>query len=148
MRKNFALLAAAGLIALLAAPAAEGAGYGRGVFKGKATSAFDSDRPVTPIEIQVKGSRVRVVEATFVFDCGDGAAVRRTISTPFARVTMGPAGGGSAFNGTVNAEEGGKVDVTFNYGLREKSVLGNSSATFDVEGLPCMDDADFKANKK
>ena len=41
----------------LAAPAAIGEGYGRGLFTGKADSQFENDCPKTPIEIKVKGKR-------------------------------------------------------------------------------------------
>jgi hypothetical protein len=139
----------------LAAPAALGAGYGRGVFVGKADSEFDSDRPATPVEVKVKGSRVRITKLGLEFECsiaGSGGQVQklnRTVETDFTRVRKGPAGGGAAQNETVKANDGPEqIDLTVNYGLRQRTVLGQVNATLDFEGLPCTDDVDFKANKK
>lgn len=148
-KKTIGVLAAAAVLTVAVVPLADAAGYGKGTFKGKADSMFDSDRPATPIEIKVKGKRIRVVKAVFVFDCAeDGSVQRKTISTPFTKVRKGPAGGGASQNARVTAKEGGTVDVSFNYGLRERAVQGIGDATIDVDGLPCMDDVDFKANKR
>ena len=135
---------------VLAAPAALGAGYGRGLFTGKANSQFDNDRPKTPIEIKVKGKRARILKAVFLFDCAeDGSTLRRTVETPFKKVDNGAAGGGLYYDGKVTAKEGGeKLDVTFFLGLREKAIRGTGDAYMDVEGSPCSDDIIFKANKR
>ena len=143
-------LLALSIVAVLAAPAALGEGYGRGLFTGKADSQFDNDRPKTPIEIKVKGKRARILKAVFLFDCAeDGSTLRRTVETPFKKVDNGPAGGGLYYDGKVTAKEGGdKLDVTFFLGLREKAIRGTGDAYMDVEGSPCSDDIIFKANKR
>ena len=142
-------LLAASMLALLAAPAL-GEGYGRGLFTGKANSQFDNDRPKTPIEIKVKGNRARIQKAVFIFDCAeDGSTLRRTVETPFKRVTNGAAGGGLYWSGKVAPKEGGEtLDVTFFLGLREKAIRGTGDADMDVNGSFCSDDIIFKANKR
>jgi hypothetical protein len=148
MRKGLLLIAVAALAGLLAAPAT-GAGYGKGRFTGKTKPEFDNDDPKTPITIKVKGKRVRVVETVFTFDCAEGGKIiRETVSTPFTKVHPGPAGGGATFSGTVTSKEGDKVDVSFAFGLRQRSVSGTSDATLDVDGLPCFVNRSFKANKR
>jgi hypothetical protein len=148
MRKGLLLFAIV-LIAGFTATTALGAGYGKGRFVGKTTPDFDPNDPKTPITIKVKGKRVRVVETVFTFDCADdGKIIRRTVSTPFTKVTPGPAGGGASFSGRVTSKEGDKVDVTFSFGLRQKAVLGGANATLDIDGLPCFVTRSFKANKK
>ena len=144
-----AILLSAAAIATVAAPTSLGAGYGHGRFVGTAKPQFGGG-PGSPVIIKVKGSRVRVVEITFNFDCAsDGSVLKRTVSTPFARVRSGPAGGGATFNGKVTPKEGGPaIDLSVAYGLRQTKVLGTSDATMDVEGLPCMKDLAFKANKR
>jgi hypothetical protein len=146
MRK-LALITAA--VVSISVPVALAAGYGHGRFVGTAKPQFGEGK-ATPITIKVKGSRVRVVEMTYSFDCAsDGSVQKRTLATPFVRVHRGAAGGGAAFNGTVTPKEGGeRVDLTVSFGLRERKVLGTSDATMDVEGLPCMKDLAFKASKR
>jgi hypothetical protein len=148
-------LVALACIAAVAVPTAFGADYGRGIFKGKADSEFDSDRPATPVEVRVKGARVRITKLVLEFECsvaGSGGQVQkfnRTVETDFTRVRKGPAGGGAAQNETVKPSDGlQSIDLTVNYGLRRRTVLGQVGATLDFEGLPCTDDVDFKANKK
>ena len=137
------------LIASLTAASALAVGYGHGRFVGKAKPAFGGGK-ATPITVKVKGSRVRVGEMTFSFDCAsDGSVLKRTIATPFVKVRKGPAGGGATFNGKVTPREGGDpVDVGVSFGLRQRSISGIADGTMDVEGLPCMKDLSFKANKK
>lgn len=148
MGTKFALLTAA-VIASISVPVALAADYGHGRFVGTAKPQFGGGK-ATPITIKVKGSRVRVVEMSFSFDCAsDGSVQKRTIATPFTRVRKGPAGGGASFNGKVTPKGGGApVDISVSYGLRERSVLGIADATTDIEGLPCMEDLAFKANKR
>lgn len=144
-----AVLAAA-LIGAIAVPLALGAGYGHGTFSGKASSQYDKDHPKTPIEIKVKGHRARIVKAVFVFDqCGDSEqTIRRTVETPFKRVTNGAAGGGFYYDGKVVGKEGPeKLDVTFFLGLRQTSIRGTGDAYVDFDGSTCSDDLIFKANK-
>jgi hypothetical protein len=148
MRRG-ALALSIALIATVVASTALAAGYGHGRFVGKAKPEFGSGK-ATPITVKVKGSRVRVVEMTFSFDCAsDGSVLKRTIATPFVKVHPGPAGGGATFNGKVTPKEGGDpVDVGVSFGLRQRSVSGIADGTMDVEGLPCMKDLSFKANKR
>jgi hypothetical protein len=145
-------LLAVSVIAFLAAPAALGEGYGRGLFSGKAKSQFDNDRPKTPIEIKVKGKRARILKAVFIFDqCGEAeATLRRTVETPFKKVTNGPAGGGFFWDGKVVPKEGGgTLDVTFFLGLREKAISGTGDASLESDDRSvCSDDIIFKANKR
>jgi hypothetical protein len=138
-----------GLVAAIAASAVLAAGYGRGRFVGTAKPQFGGGKG-TPITVKVKGSRVRVVEMTFSFDCAsDGSIQKRTVSTPFVKVHSGPAGGGATFNGKVTPKGGGEpVDLSVSFGLRQRSVSGIADGTLDIEGLPCMKDLAFKANKK
>jgi hypothetical protein len=154
MRRGVLLIALA-CVAAVAVPSAFGADFGRGIFKGKADSEFDNDRPATPVEVKVKGSRVRLTKLVLEFECsiaGSGGQVQklnRTVETNFTRVRKGPAGGGAAQNTTVKANDGPEqIDLTVNYGLRQRTVLGNVNATLDFEGLPCTDDVEFKANKR
>jgi hypothetical protein len=135
--------------AAVAASIALAAGYGHGRFVGTAKPQFGGGKG-TPVTIKVKGSRVRVVEMTFSFDCAsDGSVLRRTVSTPFTKVHDGPAGGGATFDGKVTPKEGGEpVEVGVSLGLRQKTVTGIADGTMDVEGLPCMKDLSFKANKR
>jgi hypothetical protein len=142
----FAVALAATVVITTAALAA---GYGHGRFVGTAKPQFGGGK-ATPITIKVKGSRVRVVEMTFSFDCAsDGSVQTRTLSTPFTKVHPGPAGGGATFNGKVVPKEGGdSVDVGVSFGLRQRTVSGIADGTMDVDGLPCMKDLSFKANKK
>ena len=136
------------VIALFTAASALAAGYGHGRFAGTAKPAFGGGKG-SPITIKVKGSRVRVVEMTFSFDCAsDGSIQKRTVSTPFVRVQKGPAGGGASFDGKVAAKGGDSVDVSVSFGLRQRSISGIADGTMDVEGLPCMKDLSFKANKR
>jgi hypothetical protein len=137
-------------VSVLAAPAALGADYGRGIFKGKGTSQFDEDRPKTPVEIQVKGRKARVTKLVFLFDCAgpQGPVVRATVETPFRKVKPGPAGGGYYFQGSRKAKEGGTLDVTVFLGLRRRSVIGTADAYADVDGITCSDDVIFKAGKR
>jgi hypothetical protein len=137
------------LIAVITASTALAAGYGHGRFVGTAKPQFGGGKG-TPITVRVKGSRVRVVEMTFSFDCAsDGSVLKRTIATPFVKVHKGPAGGGATFDGKVTPKEGGDpVDVGVSFGLRQRTVSGIADGTMDVEGLPCMKDLAFKANKK
>jgi hypothetical protein len=146
MRKLALLLA---LCAAVTASTAFAAGYGHGRFVGKAKPQFGGGKG-TPVTIKVKGSRVRVVEMTFSFDCAsDGSVLKRTVATPFVKVHTGPAGGGATFDGKVTPKEGGDpVDVGVSLGLRQKSISGIADGTMDVEGLPCMKDLSFKANKR
>ena len=147
MRKGL-LLVAILAIAGFTATTALGAGYGHGRFTGKTKADFDNNDPRTPITIKVKGSRVRVVETVFTFDCAEnGKIIRQTVSTPFTKVHPGPAGGGATFSGNVTSKEGAKVDVSFAFGLRQRSISGTSDATMDVDGLPCFVSRSFKANK-
>jgi hypothetical protein len=148
MRRALALIAVVSLV-VVSASVALAAGYGHGRFVGKAKPQFGGGK-ATPITIKVKGTRVRVVEMTFSFDCAsDGSVLKRTISTPFAKVHKGPAGGGATFNGKVIPKEGGDpVDVGVSFGLRQRSISGIADGTMDVEGLPCMKDLAFKANKR
>ena len=139
------------LVAAIAVTSALGAGYGRGTFTGKAESQFDNDRPKTPIEIKVKGNRARIVKAVFIFDeCGEsGGTLRRTVETPFKRVTNGAAGGGFYYDGTVTGKEGPeKLDVTFFLGLRENAIRGTGDAYVEYDGSTCSDDQIFKANRR
>jgi hypothetical protein len=148
VRRSALALTAIGLVAALIVPAALGAGYGRGRFVGTAKPESGSGGP-SPVVIKVKGHRARVVEMTYRFDCADdGSVLTRTLSTPFVHVKNGPAGGGAHFDGKVTTKEGESVDLTVFLGLRERSVNGISSATMDVQGLPCFKDLIFKANKK
>lgn len=145
-----AALLSLALLVLIVAPALS-AGYGRGTFTGKAKSQFDKDRPKTPIEIKVKGKRARIVKAVFVFDgCGDSeSTVRRTIETPFKRVTTGPAGGGFYYDAKIKGKEGPeKLDVTIFLGLRERHIRGTADAYMEYDGATCSDDQIFKANKR
>jgi len=149
MRKGLLLFAVFSVVAITATQAL-GAGYGRGTFTGTTKPEFDQNDPRTPIKVQVKGARVRVVETAFTFDCSkDGTVLKRTVSTPFTRVKSGPAGGGASFNGKVTPAEGGDpVDVSFSFGLRSKTVSGTADATMDIDGLPCMSSRSFKAGKR
>ena len=133
----------------VAASMALAAGYGHGRFVGTAKPAFGGGKG-TPVTIKVKGSRVRVVEMSFSFDCAsDGSVLKRTVSTPFVKVHKGPAGGGATFDGKVTPKGGGDpVDVGVSFGLRQRSISGIADGTMDVEGLPCMKDLSFKANKR
>jgi hypothetical protein len=143
------VFAAALIAAVLVAAAALAAGYGHGRFVGTAKSQFGGGK-ATPITVKVKGSRVRVIEMTFSFDCtSDGSVQTRTVSTPFTKVHSGPAGGGATFDGKVVPKEGGDpVDVGVSFGLRQKTVSGIADGTMDIDGLPCMKDLAFKANKR
>ena len=77
------------------------------------------------------------------------ATIRRTVETPFKRVTDGPAGGGWYFDGKVTGKEGPeKIEVTFFLGLRERAIRGTGDAYVDYQGSTCSDDIIFKANKK
>jgi len=136
-------------IALIAtASTALAAGYGHGRFVGTAKPEFGGGK-ATPVTVKVKGSRVRVVSMTFSFDCAsDGSVQTRTINTPFARVHNGAAGGGATFDGKVKTDQGESVDVSVAYGLRQRTISGIADGTMDVDGLPCMKDLSFKANKK
>ena len=147
-RATLALIAVASIVAV-SVSVALAAGYGHGRFVGKAKPEFGGGK-ATPITVKVKGSRVRVVEMTFSFDCAsDGSVLKRTIATPFVKVHQGPAGGGATFDGKVTPKEGGDpVDVGVSFGLRQRSISGIADGTMDVEGLPCMKDLSFKANKK
>jgi hypothetical protein len=147
--RRLLLVAALLAFAALAVPALA-ADYGRGRFAGKAKSQFDSDRPKTPIEIKVKGNRARIVKAVFLFDCADdGSTLRRTVETPFKKVTNGPAGGGFYWDGKVKPREGGpKLDVTFFLGLRMRAINGTGDAYMPFDSSNCGDDIIFKANKK
>jgi hypothetical protein len=146
--KTLSIVAAALLAVALLAGTALAAGYGHGRFVGIAKPEFGGGK-ATPITIKVKGSRVRVVEMTFSFDCSSAGAVQtRTIGTPFVRVHKGAAGGGATFNGKVTTSQGESVDVGVSFGLRQRSISGIADGTMDVEGLPCMKDLSFKANKK
>ena len=142
-------MAVAVTAAAAAASMALAAGYGHGRFVGTAKPQFGGGKG-SPITIKVKVSRVRVVEMIFSFDCAsDGSVLNRTVSTPFTKVHKGPAGGGATFDGKVTPKEGGEpVDVGVSFGLRQKTVTGIADATMDVEGLPCMKDLSFKANKR
>jgi hypothetical protein len=146
MRK-LALLVA--LVAAVTASTALAAGYGHGRFVGKAKPEFGGGKG-TPITVKVKGSRVRVVEMTFGFDCAsDGSILKRTVATPFFKVHKGSAGGGATFDGKVTPKEGGDpVDLSVALGLRQRSISGIADGTMDVEGLPCMKDLSLKANKR
>ena len=143
------VLGVAVLAVLIAAAASLAAGYGHGRFVGTAKPQFGGGKG-SPITIKVRGSRVRVVEMTYRFDCSsDGSVLTRTLSTPFTRVHSGPAGGGATFDGKVTPKEGGSpIDLSVAFGLRRTSVLGTSDATTDVDGLPCMKGLSFKANRK
>ena len=143
------MFAVALVAAALIAGSALAAGYGHGRFVGTAKPEFGGGK-ATPITVKVKGSRVRVVEMTFSFDCtSDGSVQTRTVSTPFTKVHPGPAGGGATFDGKVVPKEGGEqVDVGVSFGLRQKTVTGIADGTMDIDGLPCMKDLSFKANKK
>jgi hypothetical protein len=147
-RVTLALITVA-LVTAIAVTTALAAGYGRGKFVGSAKPQFGGGK-ATPVTIKVKGSRVRVVEMTFSFDCAsDGSVQKRTIATPFTRVRTGPAGGGASFSGKVTPKGGGApVDVSVSYGLRQRSISGIASGTMDVDGLPCLEDLAFKANKR
>jgi hypothetical protein len=150
VRKPLAGLLAVSMLAFLAAPAALGADWGRGLFTGKAKSQFDNDRPKTPIEIKVKGKRARIQKAVFLFDCAeDGSTLRRTVETPFKKVDAGAAGGGLYWSGKVVPKEGGgTLDVTFFLGLRERAIRGTGDADIEVDRSICSDDIIFKANKR
>jgi hypothetical protein len=52
-------------------------------------------------------------------------------------------------SGKVVPKEGGDpVDVGVSLGLRQRTISGIADGTMDVDGLPCMKDLSFKANKK
>jgi hypothetical protein len=150
MRRVLTAPIAVALIAGLIVPSALAAGYGRGLFIGKGDSQFDPDRPKTPVEIKVKGSRVRVLKLVFIFDCAeDGTVLRRTVETRPFKVRSGPAGGGAFFTDKLAPREGGdRVDVTIRLGLRQRTISGTADATLFVDKLPCQDDVIFKANKR
>jgi hypothetical protein len=137
------------LVVAATASTALAAGYGHGRFAGKAKPEFGGGKG-TPVTVKVKGSRVRVVEMTFSFDCAsDGSVLKRTVATPFFKVQRGAAGGGATFDGKVTPKEGGNsVDLSVALGLRQKSISGIADGTMDVEGLPCMKDLSLKVNKK
>ena len=95
MRRATLALTAVTSILAVSVSVALAAGYGHGRFVGKAKPEFGGGK-ATPITVKVKGSRVRVVEMTFSFDCAsDGSVLKRTIATPFVKVHKGPAGGGA-----------------------------------------------------
>jgi hypothetical protein len=135
------------IAALLAVPFALGAGYGRGTFTGEMRPKFGNDRPKTPIRIKVKGDRARILRAVLVFDCYEGAPLRRTIDTSFTRVKDNPSGGVVYIDDKVTPNKGNKnVEIHFFLELGAKSIRGDGDATLDVDGSPCTDDVIFRAN--
>jgi hypothetical protein len=146
-RASIILLVVAGLLA--AAAAALAADYGRGSFKGSVRDDIGSTRPPTPVELQVKGKRVRVTRLALNFTCGSDLPPReRTVSTGFVRVRPGPAGGG-AFIDTTIATGTETIQLTVYLGLRAKKILGLVLANLEApaESARCDDSGRFTAKK-
>ena len=146
-RAAIILLVVAGLLAT--ATTALAADYGRGAFAGSVRDNFGSTRPLTPVELQVKGKRVRVTRIGLSFTCTSDLPPReRTVSTGFVRVRPGPAGGGAFINTTI-ATGTETIDLTVYLGLRQKKILGQVLANLEApaESARCDDSGLFTAKK-
>jgi hypothetical protein len=146
-RAAIILLLVAGLLATTTTALA--ADYGRGAFAGSVRGQAGSTRPLTPVELQVKGKTVRVTRIGLSFSCESSLPPQaRTVSTGFVRVRPGPAGGGAFINTTI-ATGVETIDLTVYLGLRKKKILGQVLANLwgPAESARCRDSGLFTAKK-